>query len=162
MSALGLDAVSFNADSYRIALIVAQVAVLGWIVLHDLRTLIVPNRYVYPAIAVSLIAIAPLGLGAITAVWLGALAAFAVVLGIAIVSRGAMGFGDTKVGALCGAIVGLQGVVPMLTLTFVGGGIISVGLLLTRIRSRSDAIAFTPFFLFAVVATLLLTGPSIN
>ena len=147
-------------EGYQIVLIVAQLAILSWIVLHDLRTLIVPNRYVYPAIALSLVAIAPLGLAAITSVWLGALAAFAAVLAIALVSRGAMGLGDTKVGALCGAIVGLSGVASMLTLTFVSGGLISAGLVLTRVRGRSDAIAFTPFFLVVVVATLLLVGPA--
>lgn len=149
-----------NLDAYQIALIVAQIALLSWIVLHDLRTLIVPNRYVYPAIVVSLIAVAPLGLAALANVWLGALAAFAAMLVIALISRGAMGFGDTKVGAFCGAIVGLHGVASMLTLTFVGGGLISAGLVVTRIRGRSDAIAFTPFFLLAVVATLWLAGPA--
>ena len=149
-----------NLEAYQIALIVVQIAILSWIVIHDLRTLIVPNRYVYPAILVSLIAIAPLGLAALTSVWLGALAAFAAMLVIALVSRGAMGLGDTKVGAFCGAIVGLQGVASMLTLTFVGGGLVSAGLVLTRIRGRSDAIPFTPFFLLAVLATLLLAGPA--
>jgi prepilin signal peptidase PulO-like enzyme (type II secretory pathway) len=69
-----------------------------------------------------------------------------------------MGLGDTKVGAYCGAIVGLQGVAPMLMFTFLGGGLISLGLVATRIRGRSDAIAFTPFMLLAVVATLWLAG----
>ena len=147
-----------SAETYRAVLIAAQLAVLAWIVLHDLRTLVVPNRAVYPAIALSLAAIVPLGFSVATGVWLGALAAFAAVLVIAIASRGAMGLGDTKVGAFCGAIVGVQGVVPMLTLTFVGGGLISAGLILTRLRGKSDAIAFTPFFLVAVVATLLIGG----
>jgi leader peptidase (prepilin peptidase)/N-methyltransferase len=149
-----------TADSYRAVLIGAQLLLLAWIVLHDLRTLIVPNRYVYPAIAGSLLLILPLGLGAMSSVWLGALAAFAVMVLMAIISRGAMGLGDTKVGAYCGAIVGLQGVAPMLMFTFLGGGLISLGLIATRIRRRSDAIAFTPFMLVAVVATLWLAGVS--
>lgn len=147
-----------TSELYQNGLIGFQLVLLTWIVLHDLRTLIVPNRYVYPAIVASLVAIAPLGLGVMTNVWLGAVATFAVMLAVAIVGRGAMALGDTKVGAFCGAIVGLQGIVPMLTLTFIGGGLISLGLVAARVRHRSDAIAFTPFLLIAVVATLLMLG----
>ena len=147
-----------SGELYRNVLIAAQLALLGWIVLHDLRTLIVPNRYVYPAIGLSLLAIIPLGASVVADTWLGALAVFAVLLLLAVISRGAMGLGDTKVGAFCGAIVGLQGATAMLALTFVGGALVSLGLILARVRDRKDAIAFTPFMLVAVVGTLVLAG----
>jgi len=100
-------------------------------------------------------AVLPLGLGAMSSVWLGALAAFTVLV---VISRGAMSLGDTKVGAYCGAIVGLQGVAPMLMFTFLGDGLISLGLVATRIRSRSDAMVFTPFMLVAVVAVVAVVA----
>jgi leader peptidase (prepilin peptidase)/N-methyltransferase len=149
-----------SADGYRLVLIALELAVLAWIVLHDLRTMVVPNRYVYPAVVLSLIAILPLGLGVAGGVWLGALAAFVALLLIAIAGRGAMGMGDTKVGALCGAIVGLQGVFPMLALTFAGGGLVAGGLLVTRMRGRSEAIPLTPFMFAGVVVTLVLVRPT--
>jgi leader peptidase (prepilin peptidase)/N-methyltransferase len=61
-----------------------------------------------------------------------------------------------KVAALCGAIVGLKGVPMMLTLAFVVAGVISLVLLLMRLRGRHDAIALTPFLGLGAAVTVLL------
>ena len=136
-------------------IVLVELAVLGVIAVYDLRTLRAPNAIVYPALVFALVA-AVLLEGAGLQAWLGAGAAFALTLALAIVSRGAMGMGDVKVAALCGAIVGLKGVPMMLTLAFVVAGVISLVLLLMRLRSRHDAIALTPFLGLGAAVTVLL------
>ena len=71
---------------------------------------------------------------------------------VALLGRGAMGMGDVKVGALCGIVVGLYGVAPMLIFAFIAGALVAAVLLISRVRRRSDTLAFTPFL---CVGTLL-------
>ena len=75
----------------------------------------------------------------------GGIAVFSIMLILALVGRGAMGFGDVKVGCFCGIAVGLRGVVPMLLITFLAGALLAVVLLLLHARKRKEVIAFTPF-----------------
>lgn len=141
----------------------AGVAVLCGIALHDLRTYRAPNRVVYPALGLLLAGSLVLGAGPAASAALGAVAAFAVFLLIAVLGRGAMGFGDAKVAAIAGAVVGLAGVVPMLLATHLAGGLVAALALGLGLRGRKDVVAFTPFLLLGAVVALWLTpamGPS--
>jgi len=131
------------------------VAVLCGIAVYDARTRRAPNRVVYPALALALLASLALGADAAVEALLGGLAAFAVLLVVALVGRGRMGLGDTKVGALCGMAVGLGGLAPMLAISFVSGGAVAAVALGLRLRRREDAIAFTPFLAAGVLGALL-------
>lgn len=139
----------------ELAIALAYVAVLMAIAVHDARTLRAPNVVVLPALGLALVASLSLGPHAAREAVLGGLVAFAALLIVAIASRGAMGFGDTKVGALGGMAVGLGGLAPMLAISFLSSGAVAALVLALRLRDRKDPVAFTPFIVAGVVASLL-------
>jgi len=141
------------------ALLIAYLAVLAVIAVIDLRTLRAPNRIVLPMIAAALVVSLALPRPDALEAVLGALAAFGLLLVVAMAGRGSMGLGDVKYGALCGAAVGLHGVLPMLAFTFVSGGAFALAVLALRLRERRDVVAFTPF-LFAGVVFSAIWSPS--
>lgn len=143
-----------GADPYRGFLGVAYLAVLALLAVGDVRTRRAPNRVVYPALAVAVAASLLLGqAGAIEAL-LGAGAAFLVMLVVALLGRGAMGYGDVKVGTLCGLAVGLHGVVPLLVITALSSAAVAGVLLALRIRKRTDSLPFVPFLGGATVMAM--------
>jgi len=129
-------------------------AILSFLAAFDSLTLRAPNRIVYPSLLV-IPAGALLGGGqdALDALG-GGIAAFTVLALVQNFGHGAMGFGDVKVGALAGLVVGLRGVLPMLGIAFASGGVVAAAFLSLRIGHRKDSIAFTPFLAFGVVAAL--------
>ena len=71
-----------------------------------------------------------------------------VLLVIALVARGGFGFGDVKLAAFLGlyaAYFSWGRLVVALVLPFIVGGVVSIFLLVTRIRGRKDAIPFGPY-----------------
>ncbi|HHV39448.1 MAG TPA: prepilin peptidase [Tepidimicrobium sp.] len=74
---------------------------------------------------------------------------------IAIISKGNMGGGDIKLIAVLGFILGWRKALLNMFLSFVFGAVISIFLLLFRVRGRRDAIPFGPFICLAFVITLL-------
>jgi prepilin signal peptidase PulO-like enzyme (type II secretory pathway) len=145
-------------DPQRTASVVLVYGVLFAICAYDARTLIAPNILVFPglvlAVAVSFAINPSAGLESVA----GGMVGFAVMLVVALAGRGRMGFGDVKVGAFCGAIVGLTAVAELLLLTFLLGGCIAAVALLSRRRRRTDSMAFTPFLGVATVAVTLISG----
>src|SRR5690606_31521402 len=130
--------------------------VIAW---HDVRTLRAPNRYVYPLLAVSVVASLTLYRDHAAEALLGGLLAFGILFMIALVGRGAMGFGDVKYGIVCGIAVGLHGVLPMLAFTFVAGAAVALVVLGLRVRGRRDVVAFTPFLYVGVLFSLVWSQP---
>lgn len=141
-------------DPVRAGLGLAYLGLLLVMAVQDMRTLRVPNRLVLPAMGFTLGTASLLGPGAAFQALGGWLLAGVILLVVAVVGRGAMGFGDVKVGAVCGAVVGLAGVVPMLAATFVVGGAFAGVLLALRFRKPKDVVAFTPFLVGATIFTL--------
>jgi Flp pilus assembly protein protease CpaA len=141
-------------DPVRAGLGLAYLGLLVLMAVYDLRTLRVPNRLVFPAMGFTLGTAALLGPTAAFQALGGWLLAGVILLGVAVAGRGAMGFGDVKVGAVCGAVVGLGGVVPMLAATFVAGGALAAVLLVLRVRRPKDVVAFTPFLVGATIFAL--------
>lgn len=132
----------------------ADGAVLSFLAAFDVLTLRAPNRIVYPCLLLipggAFLGGGEVGLDALA----GGIAAFAILALVQKLGRGAMGFGDVKVAALSGMVVGLRGVLPMLGVAFVTGGVVAAAVLLLGIGNRKDSIAFTPFLGFGVVAVL--------
>ena len=121
--------------------------------LTDLDHKLIPNRILFPSTA---IAVALLGLGALldgeVAAYgrglLGGVVYFLALLVIALIARGGFGFGDVKLAAFLGlytAYLGWGQLVVALVLPFIVGGVVSIFLLVTRIRGRKDAIPFGPY-----------------
>lgn len=132
----------------------AYLALLLFIAAHDIRSLRVPNWVVYPALGFSMAASLTLGWSDAVQALLGGAAAFLLLLAIAFIGRGAMGMADVKVGCLCGIVVGLNGVLPMLFITFAGGALVAGLCLLLRIRKPKDVVAFTPFLAAATLFSI--------
>jgi leader peptidase (prepilin peptidase) / N-methyltransferase len=73
-----------------------------------------------------------------------ALGAAALILIVVVVSRGGMGGGDIKLAGMMGAFLGWPGIAVGLFSGVMVGGIVGVGLLVTRRLKRKDAIPFGP------------------
>jgi leader peptidase (prepilin peptidase)/N-methyltransferase len=67
----------------------------------------------------------------------------------------AMGYGDVQLAALIGAATGFHDVFGSLLLGFVGGGAISIYLIVVHKRSRRDIVPFGPFLAGGAIVTLL-------
>jgi leader peptidase (prepilin peptidase) / N-methyltransferase len=142
-------------------LLLAYLAALGAIAVIDFRTLRAPNVLVLPALVLVLLGAIVLAGPAPREAAVGAGVAFAVLLLVAVVERGAMGMGDVKYGAVCGAVVGAGAVLPMLAFTFIGSAVVALLVLAFRLRGRKDVVAFTPFLFAGVVFALVWANPYI-
>jgi len=74
---------------------------------------------------------------------------------IAVVSGGGMGGGDIKLMGALGIWFGWQLTLLNMLLSFILGAILSMVLLLLKIKGRKEAIPFGPFIALATVITLL-------
>ncbi|MDQ6846232.1 MAG: A24 family peptidase [Candidatus Dormibacteraeota bacterium] len=127
------------------------VAVFVQIVGFDLKHRLILNRVTYPAIVLA-VALSPISPG--LDLWRslgGAVAIGLFFLVQNVVSRGGIGLGDAKLGALVGAICGLGldlhhiGAAYAVIYAIFLGGAVALLLLLLRIRSLKDPIPYGPF-----------------
>lgn len=169
-------AVVFAAIGWRIGLGWALPAFLlfGWLLVVlaviDMQTRRIPNRLTYPltpALLVLLVAAALLegtpG-SAIRAVICG-LAAFALLLVLALINPRGMGMGDVKLAGFIGLGLGYLGWGHLwvgLFLGFFGGGVIAALLLALRLRTRKDHIPFGPWLAIGALVALLAGRPIID
>lgn len=86
---------------------------------------------------------------------LGAAVGFAVMLAIFVISRGGMGGGDVKLSAAVGLWLGVEGTLLFLLLAFIMGGVISLLLLVSGVKSKGEAIPFGPFLCLAAFITVI-------
>ncbi|MBS4536186.1 prepilin peptidase [Clostridium sp. D2Q-14] len=75
---------------------------------------------------------------------------------IAIISKGGMGGGDIKLIALLGYLLGIR-ILMVIFLSFILGAIISIVLLVGKVKSRKDFISFGPFIAIAGVLVILFS-----
>jgi leader peptidase (prepilin peptidase)/N-methyltransferase len=121
----------------------------------DIDHKLIPNRILFPSTAIGavLLAIGALLDGEISSLGralLGAAIFFGVLLIIALIVPGGFGFGDVKLAALLGLFTGYLGwghLVVAMILPFWIGGVISILLLVTRIKGRKDKIPFGPYLI---------------
>lgn len=78
---------------------------------------------------------------------------------IAILSKGGMGGGDIKLMAMLGFWLGWRHIIFISFLSFIIGSIISIGLLLTKVKTRKDAIPFGPFITLSTFVSILYYEP---
>lgn len=81
---------------------------------------------------------------------------------IAIITKGAMGGGDIKLMAVLGLWLGFKHTILALFLSFFLGGLISVFLILFKIKSRKDMVPFGPFIVLATMMTVFYGNDIIN
>ncbi len=134
----------------------ALMCVMLLVAATDLEHQLIPNRVVYPALALApLVAVA----GGHT-IWesvAGAAVGFGLMAAPYLLTRGGMGAGDVKLAALIGAGTGFPEVLVALFAGVVAGGLVALVLLASGRRGRKDAIPFGPF-LAAGGAVGLLAG----
>jgi leader peptidase (prepilin peptidase) / N-methyltransferase len=137
------------------AVAAALLAALIAITAIDLRHQIIPDVITLPGIAAGVVATS--ATGRIT--WLESLLGIAVGGGIffiiIVVSRGGMGGGDMKLGAMLGAFLGWKlGLLAILLGVLAGGGV-AVCLLVLGRKGRKEAIPFGPFLALGGAITFL-------
>lgn len=127
------------------------VGVTVTLTLTDMDTKLIPNRILFPGIivgAVLLTAGALIEDGAIVRAFAGAAAYFILLLIVALIARGGFGFGDVKLAFLLGMFTAYQSwetLVVAVFAAFLLGGLVSLVLLVFRIRDRKDSIPFGPY-----------------
>lgn len=78
--------------------------------------------------------------------------------GTAEIEEEALGFGDVKLGALIGLMLGIRATFMALDIAFIAGGLVALILLGARIRRRGDLLPFGPFLAGAAIVGLLWGG----
>jgi len=125
----------------------------------DLEHGLILNKVVYPAMAVALLIsiflpqleIVP----EIKQAAIGGGIGLGLFLLVVLISREGMGWGDVKMAALIGLVVGFPLVFVALLMGIILGGLVAGVLLLFKIKKRKEAIPFGPFLSLAAMATLL-------
>jgi len=85
----------------------------------------------------------------------GSTAGFLVFLLIIIASRGGMGWGDVKMAALIGLVVGFPLVFVAIFVAIIIGGLVALVLLLSKTKGRKQGIPFGPFLSIGAMASLI-------
>lgn len=127
------------------------------LILTDLDHFRLPNRIMLPGTVVGVVVLtggAALDgrIGDIPEALASGVGYFALMLLIAIVARGGFGFGDVKLAFVLGVFTGYGGWGLTVLAAFGGffiGGITSVVLIVTKVRSRKDFIPFGPAMMVA-------------
>ena len=128
---------------------------LTLILVVDLERGLILNKVVYPATAIALIiAVFTPNPGIIKALIGGGLG-LGIMLLLALLYRGGIGWGDVKMAGLLGVMVGFPSVLVALLLAVVGGGLVAAILLAFKVRGKKEAIAFGPFLSLATMLTLI-------
>jgi prepilin signal peptidase PulO-like enzyme (type II secretory pathway) len=128
----------------------------------DLDTKLIPNRILGPATVVGIVLlvlgyIADTSSGSLVEALIGGVAYFVVMLVLALIVRGGLGFGDVKLAFLIGVFTGYLSLGHVLVSgigSFLIGGLVAIFLLATRRSGRKDAIPFGPFMTAAAIATI--------
>lgn len=83
-------------------------------------------------------------------------------LAILFVSRGGMGWGDVKMAALMGLVLGYPLIFVAIFLAVIVGGLIALLLLVLKVKGRKQGIPFGPFLSLGAIITLLWGADILN
>jgi len=144
----------FGADVPQFIVAVVFLAALVAITVIDLRHQIIPDAITLPGVVAGVVA--TLATQRIT--WAesvaGILLGSGLFVAVIVVSRGGMGGGDLKLGAMLGAFLGWQALLVGLFIAVMLGGVLAIVLLASRRVARKDAIPFGPFLAIGGAAAL--------
>lgn len=135
--------------------------------LVDWRTRLLPTRVIWPAYAVTLVAVtvgalAELDWRALAWPLLGSLLGFAVYYLLWFVSPRSLGFGDVRLSALLGLALAQLGPGELAVGLYAGfllGGVIGLGMRLTGALSRKQHLPFGPFMIAGALVGVLWGDP---
>jgi leader peptidase (prepilin peptidase)/N-methyltransferase len=142
---------------YSLLLLLATLYTCFFIVIFfiDLEHHLVLNRVIYPAIIVALLAIPITPDHDVVRLAGGGAIGFGLLFLIAFIYPAGMGMGDVKLATFIGLIVGFPAIFAALLISFVTGGLLGGGLLLTGLKGRKDPITFAPFLVAGGMAAML-------
>ena len=132
------------------------------ILVIDLERGLILNKVVYPAIAIALIIAAFTSNPGIVKAIIGGGLGLAIMLLIALIYKGGIGWGDVKMGALVGLLTSFPVVLVSLLLAVISGGLVAAVLLLLGVKTRKETIPFGPFLSSGAMVTLLWGGSILN
>ncbi|HZX47258.1 MAG TPA: A24 family peptidase [Clostridia bacterium] len=121
----------------------------------DIRERIIPDSLVVFGLASGTVFALAGGSRFLRDALLGAVIGGGILLAIALVSKGGMGWGDVKLSAVIGLFLGWQSTLVTLYISFVSGGVFSLLLLLTGKKGRKDPVPFGPFLSGSAALALL-------
>ena len=141
------------------------VAVLVQIIFFDLEHLLVLDRVLLPG-AVAAILLSPVtpNLGLLPAILTGLVTGVVFLaiaeLGAIVFRAEAMGYGDVKLSAFLGLMLGPRPTFNAVVLGVILAGVVAVALLALRLRGMRDSISYGPFLAGGAIASLLMLGAS--
>ena len=135
------------------------VAVLVQVIFFDLEHRLVLDRVLLPSAAAALLlSLVTPHLGIVAAVLTGLVTGlvFAAIaeLGSIVFKAEAMGYGDVKLSAFLGLIMGPRPTFTAVVLGVILAGVVAVGLLALRVRGLRDSISYGPFLAAGAIAVL--------
>ncbi len=124
----------------------------------DLLSYRVPNAITYPGTVLAILAALVMPDANVVDAGIAAVAGGAIFLFMTLVTRGGLGLGDVKLAVLIGAALGPQAGYEAMVIGVIAGGIIILGLFVTGLVGRRQAIPYAPFLAVAAVAVVLMEG----
>jgi len=137
----------------------ALIAVLIAITAIDLDCQLIPDVISLPGIVLGFLLSAMAGQPRWLDSLIGILVGGGLFFVIIVASRGGMGGGDMKLGAMLGAFLGWKLVLVAALLAVLSGGLVAVILLALRSKGRKDAVPFGPFLALGGAVSLFWGVP---
>lgn len=132
-----------------------------WLAAVDLKTMRIPNRIVLPATAAAVLLAFIGGFEVGLKSFFSALVAYLLFVVLNLLSRGQVGMGDAKLGALLGAGLGLFGWNALMlgvSLGFVFGGIAALlKLIAARGKNLRASFAYGPYLVAGALAVIVVS-----
>ncbi len=171
----------FYGPGIELALVLFYFCIFLIIFFIDIEHHLILNKVVYPVAVTALIAsiflpyldFAPsividehfMDIGwasGIVSSLIGGAVGFVIFIIIALISRGGMGQGDIKMVGLIGLIVGYPLIFVSLILAIVTGGLFASFLIIARLKSRKQSIAFGPFLSLGAMGAIIWGNDILN
>lgn len=137
--------------------LIPAILLVSWLVAItgiDLDHQLIPDVISLPGIIVGLVVSTVTGRPGWFDSLIGILVGGGIFLLIIVASRGGMGAGDMKMGAMLGAFLGWQLVLVAILLAVLAGGTLAIGVLVLRRKGRKDALPFGPFLALGGLVSL--------
>jgi leader peptidase (prepilin peptidase)/N-methyltransferase len=149
----------FGGDLRQFIAAVVFLAALIAITVIDLRHQIIPDAITLPGVIAGFVAtLATHHISWVNSV-VGILVGSGLFVAVILLSRGGMGGGDLKLGAMLGAFLGWQSLLVALFIAVMLGGLSAVALLAAGRVARRDAIPFGPFLAIGGAVALFWADP---
>jgi leader peptidase (prepilin peptidase) / N-methyltransferase len=148
----------FASSPLHTAVVCLYAAFLLAVLVIDLEHRRVLNVMLAPAaVSALLIGLLP-GYPDLLQALLGGAIGFGAFALLALIGRGAMGYGDVKLAGVIGLMTGVLLVGPALVIGVLLGGLAAILLLVTRRAGRKSSMAYAPYLALGTIIVLLIAG----